>query len=274
MKKIFKGLLVMALVLFVSACGGSSAPKDGFYQAAGQPTDSGWTYFMTFDVKDGKITNVDYNGVNLAEGVKDKKVDLSKAGGYKLAPGNAGEWHVQAEKINKYIEENQGLDGVEFNDEGKSDAIAGATIHYDDTVDLLKNALDAGPVEQGDLTDGIYFAEDKKFDDKGFKYTLGYFVNHGVILAVQADAYQMGKDDDGKEVKQFKTVLAKEGKYDLGEEAVASYDKQAQAVNDYILKNGNLDVEVNEEGKTDAISGATVSVGHWVTLFKEAQLVK
>lgn len=269
MKKLFRGFAVAALVLFLAACGGSSSSdKDGYYQAAGTVTDSGWTYFMTFEMKDDKITNVKYNGVNLRDGVKEDKQTESEAGRYKLAPDATAPWHEQAKKIEEYIEKEGNVDKITFDKDGKSDAIAGATIHYDDTKKLLEDALAAGPVKKGDLKDGIYFAEDAKKDEKGFKYTLGYFVNQGVILTANADAYQMGKED-GKEVKQFKTTLAKDGKYDLGKDAAGSYDKQAQAVADYLIKNQNLDIEVDKEGKTDAISGATVAVGHWVELYKE-----
>ncbi|MEG0685800.1 MAG: hypothetical protein RR425_00800, partial [Erysipelotrichales bacterium] len=83
MKKLFSGLVVMALVLFVTACGGGSDKaemKDGKYQAAGNVTETGWTYYMTFDVKDGKIADVDYNGVNLRDGIKETKKVESEAG--------------------------------------------------------------------------------------------------------------------------------------------------------------------------------------------------
>ena len=269
MKKLFKGLALSALVLFLAACGGSSTPKDGYYQAAGTVTSSGWTYYMTFEVVEGKMTKVDYNGVNLRDGVKYNKVTESEEGRYKLAPGNAGEWHVQAALINKFIEENQGVAGITFNDEGKSDAIAGATIHYDDTAKLIEDALAAGPVEQGTLTDGIYYKAETKADDKGYTYTFGYFVNHGVILTAHADAFQIAKED-GKEVKQFKTTLSKDGKYDLGADAVAPYHEQALAVAKFLIDNGSFDgVSVNDEGKTDAITGATVSVDRWIALFNE-----
>lgn len=268
MKKIFGTVIVAALVLFISACGGGK--KDGFYQAADNKNGE-WTYFMTFEVKDGKIANVNYDGVNLRKGDAEFKKVQSETGKYVM--GADKEWHEQAKLIEDYIVEHQGLDGVKFDNEGKSDAIAGATIHYSDTEELLKKALEAGPVEKGDMKDGVYFKE-AAADDKGYVYSLGFLVNQGHILAATADAHGTKGDSKGK----YKSDMAKAepSEYDLGKDAVASYDKQALAVADYLIKNQTLDnVELNDEGKTDSISGATITVKPWVELYKElAKLTK
>ena len=77
---------------------------------------------------------------------------------------------------------------------------------------------------------------------------------------------------DGKETKQFKSALAAEGKYDLGEDATAPYDEQLKTVSQFIIDNqGFGDIELNDEGKTDGITGATVTVKAWVELFEKAE---
>lgn len=267
MKKVFKFFSLAALVLVISACGGNST-KDGSYQAMDTVPGNGWTYFLTFDVKDGKMTNFDYNAVDIQSGNAKTKAEVSEAGDYKLAEGNAGEWHEQTAVIEKWLEDNQGLGDVTFNDEGKTDAVAGATIHFDNVETLLADALAAGPVEKGSLEDGVYFAEGKK-DEKGFVATLGYFVNNGVILGAHVDAYQMAKVD-GKEAKVFKTQMAIDGDYDLKSDTGA-YNEQAAAVGKFIVENqGFGDVKANDEGKTDAISGATIAVQAWLDLFEKA----
>lgn len=268
MKKLLKFFSLAALVLLISACGSST--KDGVYQAMESTPSEGWSYYLTYEVKDGQMTNFEYNAVDLQNGGSKDKAALAKDGAYKLAPGNAGEWNEQAAVIEKWLEENQGLGDVTFDDEGKTDAVAGATIHFNNVETLLAAAQEAGPVEPGDLEDGVYYAQAPK-DDQGYIYTLGYFVKNGVILGAHADAYQMGKVD-GEEAKLFKSALSEEGKYDLGEEATAPYHEQLATVSQFIIDNqGFGDIEVNDEGKTDAISGATVAVKAWVELFDKAE---
>lgn len=268
MKKFLRFFSLVALVLVVSACGGT---KDGSFQAMESAPSNGWSYFLTYDVVDGKMTNFNYDAVSLQTGSAKMKSELSKAGAYKLAPGNAGEWHEQAAVIEKWLETNQGLGDVTFDEEGKTDAVAGATIHFNNVKTLLDAAAANGPVTKGELKDGVYFAKSGK-DENGFVNTFGYFVNNGVILGALGDAFQMAKVD-GTMTAVFKTTLAADGKYDLGEEAVAPYADQIAAISTFVVENqGFGDITVNEEGKTDAISGATIGVKAWVELFKKAEL--
>ena len=55
-------------------------------------------------------------------------------------PSAAGEWYEQAEALEKYIVEHQGLD-VTLNEEGKTDAISGATINLTAIQEAVNNAL-------------------------------------------------------------------------------------------------------------------------------------
>lgn len=268
MKKVLRFFSLVALVLVVSACGGT---KDGTYQAMESAPANGWSYFLTYDIVDGKMTNFNYDAVNLQTGSAKTKGELSEAGIYKLAPGNAGEWFEQAAVIEKWLEDNQGLGDVTFDAEGKTDAVAGATIHFNNVQTLLDAAAANGVVTKGELTDGVYFAQGKK-DDKGFTATLGYFVKNGVILGALGDAFTMAKNEEGQMAPVFKTTLAADGKYDLGAEAVAPYNDQVATISKFIVTNqGFGDITLNEEGKTDAISGATITVQGWVDLFAKAE---
>lgn len=58
----------------------------------------------------------------------------------KYYPSAAGEWYEQAEALEKYIVEHQGLD-VTLNEEGKTDAISGATINLTAIQEAVNNAL-------------------------------------------------------------------------------------------------------------------------------------
>ena len=55
-------------------------------------------------------------------------------------PAAAGEWYEQAEALEKYIVEHQGLD-ITLNEEGKTDAISGATINLTAIQEAVNNAL-------------------------------------------------------------------------------------------------------------------------------------
>lgn len=269
MKRLFRGLAVFALIFVLTACGGSDKLADGKYQAAGATADEGWTSFIEFDVKEGKMENFKFDSVNLKTGDKETKAQQAAAGKYNMVEGKP-QWDEQAKKIEEYVLEKQGLDDVKFDDQGKTDSIAGATVSFGELPDLIKAAKEAGPVKKGELKDGVYFAEANEKDKSGFTYVLGYFVNEGTIIAAHADAYKIEKVE-GQDAKVYKTVLAKQGKYDLGEKAAGSYDQQAAKVSEYIVENQKLDVKVDAEGKTDAISGATISVDKWVALFAEAK---
>jgi major membrane immunogen (membrane-anchored lipoprotein) len=170
--------------------------------------------------------------------------------------------------------EHQNFNGIKFDEAGKSDAISGATIMYSDVVDLFNEAKKAGPQEAGDFTNGVHYAEDAKADDKGYIHTLAYFVNDGRIIAAHVDAYKL-ETVDGKPTKQFKTDLAQlpEGdanKYSLAEGSVAPYNEQANAVSKWIVDNqGFGDASIDSDGKTDAISSATITISNWVDLFNK-----
>lgn len=272
MKKILNSLIAVMLMVFLSGCNSEASTKidatNGTYQAAGVTAANGWTQFVTFEIVDGQIKDLKLDGANLTSGETRLKSVLSEAGEYNLAPGNAGEWYVQTALIKEFVETNNGFGDATFDSEGKSDAISGATIKYGEFKTIIDAAIAAGPITKGTLVDGVKFAEDTA-DEKGFTYTVGTLVSNGIILAAHVDAYKV-EVVDGKDTKQFKTVLSKEGTYNLPDTAVAPYHEQAEAVSKFILANQGLDVNINDDGKTDAISGATVSVDRWINLLEKA----
>lgn len=270
MKKLFKSFIALALVFVLVACGGGGDKlAEGKYQAAGATADNGWTSFVAFDVKDGKMENFKFDSVNLMTGDQETKAQQAAAGKYNMQKGGES-WDIQAKKIEDFVMEKQGLDDVKFDKDGKTDAVSGATVSFGELPALIKAAKDAGPVKAGDLKDGVHFAQAAKKDNNGFTYILGYFVNDGIIIAAHADAFKIDKVD-GKETKVYKTVLSKAGKYNLADNAVGPYYEQAAKVVQHILDNQALDVKVDDKGKSDAISGATINIGNWVTLFQQAK---
>ena len=148
MMKKFVSILLMAILLVTvfSACGnaGGGSLKDGTYKAEEAEFDehSGWKDNVTIEVKDGKISSVDWNS-SYKDGGKDKKTS-SKDGDYAMvAKGNAiAEWHEQAEKTEKFLLEKQDVNEIKLTDDGKTDSIAGVTMDVDGFVGMVKDALD------------------------------------------------------------------------------------------------------------------------------------
>ena len=118
--------------------------EDGIYEAQEDEFDSnsGWKYMVTLEVKDGKIVDAVWNGVHKDGG--DDKVTQSINGDYGMVEhGKAiAEWHEQAALVEDYLLEVQDPTDIEYsNDEGSTDAIAGATIHVKEFFDLAVKAL-------------------------------------------------------------------------------------------------------------------------------------
>lgn len=140
-------MLIATLTLF-TACGQKEDPAaatyvDGEYYAE-MPDfdDKGWKDNITVTITDGKISSVVLNSKNKDTAVGDKLTAV-KNGQYDMkAAGAKADWDEQAKAIGDYLVANQGTGNVTFDEEGKSDAISGATIHYNQFFDLFNQALE------------------------------------------------------------------------------------------------------------------------------------
>lgn len=267
-KKLGMIISSLALVVGLAGCSSSTSSKE-YYHAIGDTAKNGWTYFVAFEMENDKITSFTFDAVQLKEQEGRTKAELSKAGEYDLAPGNSGEWYAQAKLIEDYVVANNGLDGVKFDDKGASDAISGATIKFGEAADLIEKALKNGPVEKGSMTDGVYFGEVAAQEEGKYSYQVAYFVNFGHILGVHLDGVSQ---KDGEDV--FKTDMAAAGEYVLAPSATAPILDQLATIEAFIIKNQGFDVKVDDSGKTDAISGATISVDGFMEAFNNAKLQK
>jgi major membrane immunogen (membrane-anchored lipoprotein) len=126
--------------------------------AALEKDDHGWIYAADFIVVNGTIVDANINPVyanEYVEGADDAanfKVDdegkataLSKKAigdDYGMvAFGDAqAEWYVQAESVEAFILENQGID-VELDETGHTDAVAGVSIHINEMTSLFAMAF-------------------------------------------------------------------------------------------------------------------------------------
>ena len=254
--------------LFNMTLGGGeeTAMADGVYYAA-EPAfgSSGWKYNVTVTVEGGKIIDANWNGTNVRGG--DDKKTLSANGGYGMvAYGNAqSEWDVQAQAAEQYLLDNQTTEVNYTDDQGHTDAIAGVSIHVSEFFNLVDEALANGPVAKGAYTDGYYYAE-LPADDKGYTYMGQFQVVNGTIVAANYNAKGVdaeGEETSKKEMGDDYGMKAKGG-------AQAEWYEQAGSIEAYVIANQGLDIEVNEDGKSDAVAGATIGMTQFVELFEMA----
>lgn len=239
--------------------------KDGVYYAQGDvDAKTGWQDYVTLTVSGGKITEAKWNG--LSDKAPVDKVTYSKDGKYGMKAGGASsEWHEQAEKAEQALVEKQDPKAITTDKEGKTDAIAGVSIHVGGFLQLAEKALAAGPVEVGPYKDGTYHAEGDQFDAKsGWKDTVDVVIAAGKIVKVNFS----GVNAKGEDKKQFSI----DGKYGMkAGGAQAEWHEEAAKAEAYLVeKQDPASVTFNAEGKTDAISGATISLKEYFDLVTKA----
>lgn len=118
---------------------------------------------------------------------------------------------------------------------------------------------------QAKLKDGVYFAQDTAFDDHGWRPQVILTVKGGKITQAEWNGVPniAGAQD--------KKAYSRSGAY--GMEKIAkqgSWDTQAVATEAYLVKTQNLKPSFNAEGKTDVISGASMTVDVFFTLANAA----
>ncbi|MEK3785897.1 FMN-binding protein [Paenibacillus sp. FSL K6-1230] len=239
--------------------------KDGVYYAIGEvDAKTGWQYYVTLTVASGKITEANWSGINANVG-PDKKT-YSESGKYGMKAGGASaEWHEQAALAEAYLIEKQDPKDITLTEEGKTDAISGVSVKVKDLFGLADKALAAGPVEAGIYKDGTYHAEADKFAEKsGWKETADVVVAAGKIIHVNFS----GVNEAGEDKKQNSI----DGKYGMKAGGASSeWHEQAALAESYLVeKQDPASLTFNEEGKTDAISGVSISLKSYYDLVTKA----
>lgn len=235
---------------------------DGIYFAAGDSFgDSGWKSVVTLEVKDGKIVSADWNGASINGG--DDKKTTSKNGAYGLVEKGNGqsEWHEQAEAAENFLLEKQDPTAITYNDEGKTDDIAGVSIYVTELFTLAEKALANGPTGSGNWKDGAYHGEDEDFNEKtGWKATFDATVINGFIVAANWNGLHKDGGDDKK-----KQVAA--GNYTLANDGGKTWTEQAALVEAKLLETQDpTAVTVKEDGSVDDIAGVSVKAKEFFTI--------
>ena len=231
--------------------------KDGTYEAkADAPDNNGFTNVVTVTVKDGKIAEVNWEAVG-ADG--STKSVLSENGEYVMTEDGLT-WKEQAEALAKAVVENQSLSFLNLDEQGKTDAVSGVSISIGGFTALAEKCLKeaAGITQTLELKDGTYEAKAEAADNNGFIDQVTMTVADGKITEVNWEA--VGEDGSKK------SVLSENGEYVMTEDGL-TWKEQAEALASALIENQSLDfLQVNEQGKTDAVSGVSISVGGFISL--------
>ncbi len=244
------------------------AYTDGVYFAMEDTfASSGWKSTVTLTVKDNKIVDVDWNGVNINGGVDKKTYD--KAGKYNMKAFGAAqsEWYEQAEKVEAYLVQTQDPKNIAYSDnEGSTDAIAGVSIHVSEMFELAQKALAKGPVGVGPYVDGAYFAIDDEYPSSGWKEYISLTVLNGRIVAVNWSGVNSAGDE--------KKAYDKAGKYNMVKfgGAQAEWYQQAEKAEAYLVKiqDPSNVVYTDDEGHVDTIGGVSIHVDAMFDLANKA----
>jgi len=266
MKKSIATLMALLAIFAVVSVGAQAKLKDGFYFA--EETDfqsSGWKDQVVLQVKGGKIVSATWNGIN-NKSIMDKKTE-SSAGRYGMVKASkiAKEWHEQAGAVEKYLVATQDTAFAKYtNAEGNTDAITGASMHVKGFFDLVKAALAAGPVAKGTYKkDGWFYAKAPAFDKSGYAATaLITIVNGRIVSANWNAAHKDGGDTKFvRAVKGVYKMKAKQGEWHI----------QSPRVEAALVKTQDpAKIAVKSDGKTDAISGVSVTIDDFIAVAVEA----
>ncbi len=146
MKKIMAILTVFTFVILLTGCTVNEAQgnyKEGTYFANAEDTYGGASNRATAVIyvdKSGKIASVFLDTTY----TKDKSVTTKKTLGtdYGMASiMDTKEWDEQVGLLEQAIIEKQGLDGIQLDADGKTDAVSGCTIKIDALYKAIETAL-------------------------------------------------------------------------------------------------------------------------------------
>ena len=233
---------------------------DGTYEAkADAPDDNGFTEQVTMTVENGKITQMNWDSIS-EDGTK--KSDLAKNGEYVMTEDGLN-WAEQSQALTDAVIENQSLGFLTMDEQTKTDAVAGVSISVGSFEQLARQCMEeaAGISPALTLTDGTYEAQADEADDNGFTEQVTMTVANGKITEMNWESIS----EDGTK----KSDLAKNGEYVMTEDGL-NWAEQSQALTDAVIDHQSLDfLTMDEQTKTDAVAGVSISVGSFADLAQQ-----
>ncbi len=243
--------------------------EDGYYHADMGAYDHGYNYFVDMTVLNGNIVAANFDAYPEAGGVYKKAVSANGDYGMFENGGSQSPWYEQAEKAAAYLIETQDPTAITYkDDEGHTDDIAGVSIHVIEHFDLAKKALENGPVAAGEYKDGIYFAQEDKFNDhSGWKYMVTLEVKNGNIVYADWN----GAHKDGGTNKKQRSMDGEYGMLENGG-AQAPWYEQAHEAEFHLIETQDPTAITykDDEGHTDDLAGVSIHVIEFFDLAKKA----
>ncbi len=233
--------------------------KDGTYTAESAEPSNGYTGLVTMEVAGGKITSLVYDSLN-EQG--ESKRYLSSVGEYVMVEGNPT-WEEQADLLAKHVIENQSVDKLVMDDNGKTDAVSGVSINISEFVALTKDVLQQAAGEStttSSLNDGTYTAESAE-PSNGYTGLVTMEVAGGNITSLVYDSLN--------EQGESKRYLSSVGEYVMVE-GNPTWEEQADLLAKHVIENQSVDkLVMDDSGKTDAVSGVSINITEFVNLTKD-----
>ena len=220
-----------------------AALKDGVYKAQAPADDKGNYPFVSVTIEGGKITEVTWDEVYNGS----LKSELSLTGKYVMKPV----WDTQAKSVSQYVVDNQGTAGL-LNENGYTDVVSGVSINVAGFAGLADQAI-----AKANGADGVYEVA-AEADEKGNYAFVSVTIEDGKITAVTWDEVYNGS---------LKSELSLTGKYVMK----PVWDTQAKSMCQYVVDNQTTGgLNLTEAGKTDVVSGVSISVNGFTGLVEEA----
>lgn len=114
------------------------------------------------------------------------------------------------------------------------------------------------------MKNGEYTVNAEEYDESGYLATVTVTISDGKVASVQIDDV----DKNGTSKK----ALSQKGDYGMKEKgnAQGEWHEEIALLEQRLQANGIKDITVDSEGKTDAISGCTISISKYLNLYNKA----
>lgn len=144
MKKIL--LITLISLVLLSGCGKDNKLKEGVYEGSVVDNYNNENNTATAKVtvdENGKITDVYLDTTYTKDGIQTTKKTLKDEYGMYNNPygSTVGEWYVQVEALEDAIIEHQGVDFLNLDEDGYTDAVSSCTIKIDALVKAYEDAI-------------------------------------------------------------------------------------------------------------------------------------
>ena len=251
------------------------------YHGEAGPDSHGWLIVADYEKKGDDIISATFDCMMLNKheyvvddgldyAIGDIKTDLSKAGKYDLKLAGATlEWHEQIAEVEKYFVENDGWEGIKFDDSGHDvDSVTSATIHFSEFKEAADAAKPAG--------EAIYtVAKEGPRDSHGWEPFVIYQTKAGKIVNADIDCFlgdpaEYVEEGVDAELGDLKSDLSKEGIYDMKVGgAKMDWHEQAAILASYVTENQSFDaVKFDESGHdVDGVTSASIHFEEFAVLF-------